>query len=69
MPTSRQSWIDTSMHINEGGSSVRSGVLAGEGDGTVSVLSHGAMCAEGGGWHRSCEYNQTPTAYNAERKM
>lgn len=43
MPMSRKSWIDTSITLQEGNSSIRSGVLSGEGDGTVSVLSHGVV--------------------------
>ncbi|KAI0249241.1 Lecithin:cholesterol acyltransferase-domain-containing protein [Lactifluus subvellereus] len=49
MPFSR-SWIDSD-YTNEGTSpKVRNGVKLGEGDGTVSLLSLGAMCVEG--WKR-----------------
>ncbi|KAK0212623.1 phospholipid:diacylglycerol acyltransferase [Desarmillaria ectypa] len=48
MPLTRKSWIDAD-YTNET-LSVRNGVKMGEGDGTVSLLSLGAMCVEG--WKR-----------------
>lgn len=49
-PTSRTSWIDTSVHDEKAIPQVRSGVKFSDGDGTVSVHSLGAMCVEG--WKR-----------------
>ncbi|KAG8929560.1 hypothetical protein FRC02_005391 [Tulasnella sp. 418] len=49
MPLSRQSWIDTA--VNDASENpVRNGVKIGEGDGTVPLISLGAMCVEG--WKR-----------------
>ena len=50
MPLSRKSWIDaefTDMGVTP---KVLNGVKMGEGDGTVSLLSLGAMCVDG--WKR-----------------
>ncbi|KAF9564814.1 phospholipid:diacylglycerol acyltransferase [Agrocybe pediades] len=48
MPLERLSWIDAA-YSNET-AKIRNGVKMGEGDGTVSLLSLGAMCVEG--WKR-----------------
>ncbi|KAG6837831.1 hypothetical protein H0H93_016199 [Arthromyces matolae] len=47
---SKQTWIDASITNDSIVPKVRNGVKMGEGDGTVSLLSLGAMCAEG--WKR-----------------
>ncbi|KAH7883169.1 Lecithin:cholesterol acyltransferase-domain-containing protein [Phlebopus sp. FC_14] len=47
---SRMSWIDAEYTDETVTPKVRNGVKMGEGDGTVSLLSLGAMCAEG--WKR-----------------
>ncbi|KAJ6558433.1 phospholipid:diacylglycerol acyltransferase [Mycena vulgaris] len=50
-PLARKSWID-SEYTDEGlRPTVRNGVKMGEGDGTVSLVSLGAMCVEG--WKRA----------------
>ncbi|KAJ1030346.1 hypothetical protein NDA16_001256 [Ustilago loliicola] len=46
-PTARLSWIDHVVQKEDALPKVRSGCKMGEGDGTVSLLSLGAMCAEG----------------------
>lgn len=43
----RSSWIDSSINIDTKSPKVKNGVKIGEGDGTVSLLSLGAMCVEG----------------------
>jgi phospholipid:diacylglycerol acyltransferase len=43
----RMSWIDSNVHLDQTSPKVVSGVVNGEGDGTVSILSSGAMCVEG----------------------
>ncbi|SPO20898.1 probable LRO1 - a lecithin cholesterol acyltransferase-like gene, mediates diacylglycerol esterification [Ustilago trichophora] len=50
-PTARMSWIDNAIQKEDALPKVRSGCKMGEGDGTVSLLSLGAMCAEG--WKHS----------------
>ena len=50
MPLSRRSWIDAAYTNETGWPKIRNGVKMGEGDGTVSLLSLGAMCVEG--WKR-----------------
>ncbi|EJD47048.1 LACT-domain-containing protein [Auricularia subglabra TFB-10046 SS5] len=52
MPLARSSWIDIGVTDDrpESAIKVRNGVKFGEGDGTVSLISLGAMCAEG--WRR-----------------
>jgi phospholipid:diacylglycerol acyltransferase len=47
---SRMSWIDNGVNLDNISPSVRAGVVNGEGDGTVSLLSSGTMCVEG--WSR-----------------
>lgn len=47
MPLSRRSWIDADYTDNNAKPKVMNGVKMGEGDGTVSLLSLGAMCVEG----------------------
>lgn len=48
LPLSRKVWIDNSVTLHdEHEPKVRSGVVFGDGDGTVSLLSLGAMCEEG----------------------
>lgn len=46
-PTARMSWIDNAVHKENALPKVRSGCKMGDGDGTVSLLSLGAMCQEG----------------------
>ncbi|KAK0551283.1 phospholipid:diacylglycerol acyltransferase [Tilletia horrida] len=46
-PTGRKSWIDNSIYREGANPKVRAGCKMGEGDGTVSLLSLGAMCVEG----------------------
>ncbi|GAA5903261.1 hypothetical protein JCM8208_002257 [Rhodotorula glutinis] len=51
LPLSRKVWIDGSVTLDEKNvPRVRSGVVMGDGDGTVSLLSLGSMCVEG--WKR-----------------
>ncbi|GJN92257.1 hypothetical protein Rhopal_005287-T1 [Rhodotorula paludigena] len=51
LPLQRRVWIDGSVTLDEKSvPKVRSGVVFGDGDGTVSLLSLGAMCVEG--WQR-----------------
>lgn len=47
---SRVSWIDSSIHLDKLVPAVKAGVVNGEGDGTVSLMSSGTMCVEG--WKR-----------------
>lgn len=47
---SKKSWIDYGINLDNVSPSVRAGVINGEGDGTVSLLSNGAMCVDG--WQR-----------------
>lgn len=48
LPLSRKVWIDPSVTLGDHHlPRVRSGVVFGEGDGTVSLLSLGAMCVDG----------------------
>lgn len=47
LPLGRTTWIDTSIQKEDATPKVRAGCKMGEGDGTVSLLSLGAMCAEG----------------------
>ncbi|CEH17644.1 phospholipid:diacylglycerol acyltransferase [Ceraceosorus bombacis] len=53
-PTGRTGWIDASIHDEKANPVVRAGCKMGDGDGTVSLLSLGAMCVEG--WKRE-RYN------------
>ncbi|EST09937.1 Lecithin:cholesterol/phospholipid:diacylglycerol acyltransferase [Kalmanozyma brasiliensis GHG001] len=46
-PTARLSWIDHVVQKEDALPKVRAGCKMGDGDGTVSLLSLGAMCAEG----------------------
>jgi len=50
LPLSRKNWIDSEMNDETALPKVKNGVKFGEGDGTVSLLSLGAMCVEG--WQR-----------------
>ncbi|KAJ8696245.1 phospholipid:diacylglycerol acyltransferase [Pleurotus ostreatus] len=50
MPMSRRSWIDSEYTDERVNPKIINGVKMGEGDGTVSLLSLGAMCVEG--WKR-----------------
>ncbi|KAL1746161.1 Lecithin:cholesterol acyltransferase-domain-containing protein [Schizophyllum fasciatum] len=50
MPMRMSSWIDAEYSNLESNPVIRNGVKMGEGDGTVSLLSLGAMCVEG--WKR-----------------
>lgn len=54
-PLLRRSWIDASYTNDQGFPRVRNGVKMGEGDGTVSLLSLGAMCVEG--WKAGRRWN------------
>ncbi|KAG6831756.1 hypothetical protein H0H92_007908 [Tricholoma furcatifolium] len=49
-PPAKQTWIDSSFTNDTVTPKIRNGVKMGEGDGTVSLLSLGAMCVEG--WKR-----------------
>ncbi|KAE8270998.1 hypothetical protein A4X09_0g1314 [Tilletia walkeri] len=53
-PTGRKSWIDNTISREDSNPKVRAGCKMSEGDGTVSLLSLGAMCVEG--WKRK-RYN------------
>jgi hypothetical protein len=46
-PLSRSVWIDSSLTLDNEVPSVKSGVINGEGDGTVALISLGAMCVNG----------------------
>ncbi|KAG6857717.1 hypothetical protein H0H87_004133 [Tephrocybe sp. NHM501043] len=50
LPPAKQTWIDSAFTNDTTTPKVRNGVKMGEGDGTVSLLSLGAMCVEG--WKR-----------------
>jgi len=50
IPLSRMSFIDSEYTDDSVNPKIRNGVKMGEGDGTVSLLSLGAMCVEG--WKR-----------------
>lgn len=50
LPLMRRSWIDAEYTDEAAQPKIRNGVKMGEGDGTVSLLSLGAMCVEG--WKR-----------------
>ncbi|OCB85817.1 Lecithin:cholesterol acyltransferase [Sanghuangporus baumii] len=50
MPLSRKNWIDYEITDENSYPKTKNGVRLGEGDGTVSLLSLGAMCVEG--WKR-----------------
>ncbi|KAJ3772738.1 phospholipid:diacylglycerol acyltransferase [Lentinula raphanica] len=50
IPLLRKSWIDAEYTDETANPKVRNGVKMGEGDGTVSLISLGAMCVEG--WKR-----------------
>ncbi len=50
LPHSRKSWIDSAYTSETTLPKVKNGVKMGEGDGTVGLLSLGAMCVEG--WKR-----------------
>ncbi|KIK61203.1 hypothetical protein GYMLUDRAFT_43281 [Collybiopsis luxurians FD-317 M1] len=50
IPLMRKSWIDAEYTDENAVPKVRNGVKMGEGDGTVSLISLGAMCVEG--WKR-----------------
>ncbi|KAL5483275.1 LRO1 [Sanghuangporus weigelae] len=50
MPFSRKNWIDYEVTDENSYPKTKNGVRLGEGDGTVSLLSLGAMCVEG--WKR-----------------
>lgn len=49
-PQARTSYIDNTMTNESSVPKLKNGVKIGEGDGTVSLLSLGAMCVEG--WKR-----------------
>lgn len=50
LPLARRSWIDAEYTDSSAKPRVMNGVKMGEGDGTVNLLSLGAMCVEG--WKR-----------------
>ncbi|GAA98429.1 uncharacterized protein L969DRAFT_17065 [Mixia osmundae IAM 14324] len=54
LPTRQRVYIDNAVNLESTRPQVKSGVLNGEGDGTVSLLSLGAMCVDG--WKRD-RYN------------
>jgi phospholipid:diacylglycerol acyltransferase len=54
LPLSRKSWIDYEYTDAGANPKIVNGVKMGEGDGTVSLLSLGAMCVDG--WQRK-RYN------------
>ena len=49
-PAEHVSWIDSQINLENSIPTVRSGVVNGEGDGTVPLISSGAMCVDG--WKR-----------------
>ncbi|KAI5117194.1 hypothetical protein M0805_004964 [Coniferiporia weirii] len=51
LPLARKNWIDYEVSDEQSLPKVKNGVKLGEGDGTVSLLSLGAMCVEG--WKRT----------------
>ncbi|QRV83960.1 phospholipid: diacylglycerol acyltransferase [Ceratobasidium sp. AG-Ba] len=55
LPFARRNQIDTAVHNESGTPRVKSGVRIGEGDGTVALLSLGAMCVEG--WKPGTRWN------------
>ncbi|CAE7128382.1 unnamed protein product [Rhizoctonia solani] len=55
LPLSRRNMIDVAVHNETGVPKVKSGVKIGEGDGTVALLSLGAMCVEG--WRGGSKWN------------
>ncbi|CAE6353271.1 unnamed protein product [Rhizoctonia solani] len=55
LPLSRRNFIDVAVHNETGVPKVKSGVKIGEGDGTVALLSLGAMCVEG--WRSGSKWN------------
>ncbi|EUC57472.1 phospholipid:diacylglycerol acyltransferase [Rhizoctonia solani AG-3 Rhs1AP] len=55
LPLSRRNMIDVAVHNDTGVPKVKSGVKIGEGDGTVALLSLGAMCVEG--WKSGSKWN------------
>ena len=54
-PVFRRSWIDAGYTNENAFPRVKNGVKMGEGDGTVSLLSLGAMCVEG--WKKGRRWN------------
>lgn len=50
LPMTRKTWIDSEYTDESASPRIVNGVKMGEGDGTVSLLSLGAMCVEG--WKR-----------------
>jgi len=50
MPLSRKSWIDVDVTDEKAVPKTKNGVRVGEGDGTVALISLGALCVEG--WKR-----------------
>ncbi|CAE6486931.1 unnamed protein product [Rhizoctonia solani] len=55
LPLSRRNMIDVAVHNDTAVPKVKSGVKIGEGDGTVALLSLGAMCVEG--WKSGTKWN------------
>ncbi|KAF8608141.1 LACT-domain-containing protein [Ceratobasidium sp. AG-I] len=55
LPLARRHHIDVAVHNENGFPKVKSGVRIGEGDGTVALLSLGAMCVEG--WKPGTRWN------------
>ncbi|KAG8701074.1 hypothetical protein FRC08_004298 [Ceratobasidium sp. 394] len=55
LPLARRNFIDVAVHNDTGTPKVKSGVRIGEGDGTVALLSLGAMCVEG--WKPGTRWN------------
>ncbi|ORX35684.1 Lecithin:cholesterol acyltransferase-domain-containing protein [Kockovaella imperatae] len=54
-PLARQQWIDTAVSVPGAIPEVRSGVKFGDGDGTIPVVSLGAMCVKG--WKGKTRWN------------
>lgn len=55
MPLARRQWIDSAVSVKGSIPEVRSGVKFGDGDGTIPVVSLGAMCLKG--WKGKTPWN------------
>ena len=54
-PLARKQWIDSAVSVKGSTPEVRSGVKFGDGDGTIPVVSLGAMCVKG--WQGKTRWN------------
>lgn len=54
-PLARKQWIDYAVSVKGSVPEVRSGVKFGDGDGTIAVVSLGAMCVKG--WKGKTRWN------------